>query len=303
MDFNGSSWRLFEDRICDLPAHRGEGDYLHAASVEARHRRRSLRAVSVNRHTADCHEFFLAVEGRVLIETPSQVFELTPGKLLLVEPGVEHEELPGSPHDSYLVFCLMTPGTTADLWQTLYLPHTNEDVLNYHLSLIGSEPLSAAAAMIGTELGHRRERWLQAVEHQVRYLGLVLQRRLASGSFEYQARTVAKSFRRYHPLEGAMFYCAANLRRPIRLRDVASAVGYSPSYLSRMFSEQLGVSFSEHLRNLRMTIATNLLSRSDLSVQEIAQRVGYQYPWHFTRAFVQATGVSPRQYRQQQATS
>jgi len=303
MDFNESSWRLFEDGIRDLLAHRSEGDHLYAASGGTHHRRRPPRAATVNRHTADCHEFFLAVEGHVRIETPSQVFDLTPGKLLLIEPGVEHEELPCSPDDSYLVFCLMTPGTTADFWQRLYLPHTQEDVLDFHLSLIGSEPTSAAAAAIATELGHRRDNWLQAVEHLVQYLGIVLQRRLASGSFEYQATTVSKHFRRHHPLEAAMFYCAANLRRPIRLKDVASAVGYSPSYLSRMFSEQLGVSFSQHLRNLRMSIATNLLSRSDLSVQAIAERVGYQYPWHFTRAFVRASGVSPREYRRRQATS
>lgn len=103
-------------------------------------------------------------------------------------------------------------------------------------------------------------------------------------------------------LDAALFYCAANLQRHVRLKDVASAVGYSPSYLSRMFSEQLGVSFSRHLRNLRMSIAMNLLSRSDLPVQAIAERVGYPYPWHFTRAFTQITGLSPRQYRQRQAT-
>ena len=129
MSVDGASWRLFEDRIRSFLAKRGEDGYLHAASgTTAGHRAR--RAVTVTRHTSNCHEFFLVVEGRARLETPAETFELTPGKLLLVDPGVEHEELPASPDDSYLLFCVMARGTTADLFQTLYLPHTQDNVLS-----------------------------------------------------------------------------------------------------------------------------------------------------------------------------
>jgi transcriptional regulator GlxA family with amidase domain len=69
-----------------------------------------------------------------------------------------------------------------------------------------------------------------------------------------------------------------------------------------MFTSQLGASFSDHLRTLRMGIATSLLLHSALPVREIAQRVGYAYPWHFTRAFRQATGLSPREFRRRADT-
>jgi AraC-like DNA-binding protein len=153
------------------------------------------------------------------------------------------------------------------------------------------------------ELAHRRAGWVEAVGHLVQYLGLLLQRRVASGSFEYASRTMSTNLNLNlnHPLEAALFYCAANIHRAIRLADVAAAVGYSPSYLSRTFSQSFGISFSEHLRALRLGVAESLLSRSGLPVQEIARRVGYQYPWHFTRAFTQAMGMSPREYRRAHA--
>jgi AraC-like DNA-binding protein len=300
MSIDGASWRLFEDRIRDLLAPRGESDYLHAAAGTTAGRR-ATRTTTVTRHTSDCHEFFLVAEGRARLETPGGSFELAPGKLLLIEPGVEHEELPASPDDSYLVFCFMARGTTADLFQTVYLPHTRDNVLSSRLRLVGTEPVEEAARLVGVELAHRRAGWVEAMGHLVQYLGLLLQRRVASGSFEYATRTMSTELNRNHPLEAALFYCAANVHRPIRLEDVAAAVGYSPSYLSRTFSQSFGISFSEHLRTLRLGIAESLLSRSDLPVQEIARRVGYQYPWHFTRAFTQAMGMSPREYRRKHA--
>jgi AraC-like DNA-binding protein/mannose-6-phosphate isomerase-like protein (cupin superfamily) len=300
MSIDGASWRPFGDRIRDFLAKRGEDGYLHAASgATCGHRAR--RAVTVTRHTSDCCEFFLVVEGRARLETPAETFELTPGKLLLVDPGVEHEELPASPDDPYLVFCFMAQDTTADLFQTLYLPHTRDNVLSSRLRLVGSEPVEEAARLVGVELAHRRAGWAEAAGHLVQYLGLLLQRRVASGSFEYATRTMSTALNRNHPLEAALFYCSANIHRPIRLEDVAAAVGYSPSYLSPIFSQSFGISFSEHLRTLRLGIAESLLSHSDLPVQEIARRVGYQYPWHFTRAFTQAMGMSPREYRRAHA--
>ncbi|MGD0111930.1 MAG: AraC family transcriptional regulator [Armatimonadota bacterium] len=300
MSVEGVSWRLFEDRIRDFLAARGEDGYLHAASGTTSNRR-ARRTTTVTRHTSNCYEFFLVAEGRVRLETPAEAFELTPGKLLLVDPGVEHEELPASPDDSYLAFCFMAQGTTADLFQALYLPHTRDNVLNSHLRLVGSEPVEEAARLVGVELAHRRAGWVEAVGHLVQYLGLLLQRRVASGSFEYASRTMSTNLNLNHPLEAAFFYCAANIHRAIRLADAAAAVGYSPSYLSRTFSQRFGMSFSEHLRALRLGVAESLLSHSDLPVQEIARRVGYQYPWHFTRAFTQAMGMSPREYRRAHA--
>jgi AraC-like DNA-binding protein/mannose-6-phosphate isomerase-like protein (cupin superfamily) len=297
---DGASWRLFEDRIQEFLAARAEEDYLRAAAAAPGSRAR--RATTVTRHTSDCHEFFLVAEGRALLETPGGAYELTPGKLLLIEPGVEHEELPASPDDSYLIFCIMARGTTADLYQTLYLPHAEEDTLRSHLGLVGSEPVAAVAGLIGAELEQRREGWREAADHLIQYLGRVLQRRFASGSFGYREWALATEFGRQPALQAALFYCAANLRRAVRLEDVAAAVGYSPSYLSRMFTSQLGASFSDHLRTLRMGIATSLLLHSALPVREIAQRVGYAYPWHFTRAFRQATGLSPREFRRRADT-
>jgi two-component system response regulator YesN len=97
--------------------------------------------------------------------------------------------------------------------------------------------------------------------------------------------------------EAALLFCRANLRQRLRLEEVAAAVGYSPRHLSRSFARHIGRPFSEQLRLLRMHVAAELLTGSDLSIAEIGEHVGYPTPAHFTRTFRRATGLSPRAYR------
>ena len=66
-----------------------------------------------------------------------------------------------------------------------------------------------------------------------------------------------------------------------------------------MFHEQTGTSPMRYLTDLRMSRARKLLADSSLTVREIAVRVGYPDPFHFSRSFKNAVGVSPAQFREQ----
>ncbi len=82
------------------------------------------------------------------------------------------------------------------------------------------------------------------------------------------------------------------------MSDVAKAVGYSPSHLSYLFSTYVGRSLADHIRELRLTAARDLLENTDLTISEIARSVGYADPAHFTRAFARANDLSPKGYRE-----
>ena len=77
-----------------------------------------------------------------------------------------------------------------------------------------------------------------------------------------------------------------------------------PNYdsLRHRFSTTVGESPSSTWRRARMRRATNLLLGTDLSVKEIAARVGYARQHEFTRAFARAVGVSPTAWRRRHVT-
>ena len=90
-----------------------------------------------------------------------------------------------------------------------------------------------------------------------------------------------------------------NYKREINVSDMAAEIGYSTSYLTRVFKEyNNGQTPMRYLSELRMAAAKHLLIDSRLSVKEISPLVGYPDPFHFSRSFKQACGVSPQQYRQ-----
>ncbi len=98
-------------------------------------------------------------------------------------------------------------------------------------------------------------------------------------------------------IELAKDFIRRNYDRPIRLEDVAREVYLSPKYFSRFFKERTGKTFNEYRIELRMTRARELLSGTNLTVSQIASRVGYQNSEAFIKIFKKMTGVAPSNIR------
>lgn len=88
-----------------------------------------------------------------------------------------------------------------------------------------------------------------------------------------------------------------NYADKITLEDAAAHVGLSRSYLSTIFKEEMGSSFTDYVNGLRVQKSMELLLNPALSLAEIADLVGYNDQSYYTKVFARATGVSPGQYR------
>ena len=86
------------------------------------------------------------------------------------------------------------------------------------------------------------------------------------------------------------------LSEPPSLEEIGRAVGCSPFYLSRTFSQQTGLTIPQYLRKLRMEQAAELLTSGRYNVTEAALEVGYSSLSHFSLAFCQTMGCCPTLY-------
>jgi AraC family transcriptional activator of pobA len=83
----------------------------------------------------------------------------------------------------------------------------------------------------------------------------------------------------------------------ISVGAVAQAVGYSISHVSARFREEYGSSLKSYLDQQRAHEAVRLLSFSELSISEIARRLGFPDVYTFSRFFRRLTDQCPREFR------
>ena len=95
----------------------------------------------------------------------------------------------------------------------------------------------------------------------------------------------------------ATSYISENYMKPICLDDLCSITHYSPSQLRNIFYREIGVSPIRYLHRVRLDHACTLLRETDLTVQCIAERTGFESSPYFCRIFIKHMGCTPTEYR------
>lgn len=85
------------------------------------------------------------------------------------------------------------------------------------------------------------------------------------------------------------------------LKDIAAKQSLSYKYISRLYKKQTGLSFSATQTQSIIDAAKDLLLNTPLSIREISNRLGYQYPSSFMRLFKNQTGLTASEFREKYA--
>ncbi|MDY0289801.1 MAG: response regulator [Sphaerochaeta sp.] len=100
------------------------------------------------------------------------------------------------------------------------------------------------------------------------------------------------------PVRKAQEYLAQHFQDELlSLESISEVVNLNSSYFSSLFKRSCNKGFFEYLLDLRITEAKRLLANTEFSIGEIAQKVGYRDPKHFSRVFKKACQIKPNEYR------
>jgi two-component system response regulator YesN len=94
-------------------------------------------------------------------------------------------------------------------------------------------------------------------------------------------------------------YVEENVCKRLTLGEVASLYGFSQNYLSTLFTKYGGCSFVEYTTNTKIAAAKKMMSSGDLKIHEIAERLGFESAFYFSKVFKKVEGISPRDYMRQ----
>jgi AraC-like DNA-binding protein len=99
------------------------------------------------------------------------------------------------------------------------------------------------------------------------------------------------------PVQKARAAIDENYRKPWEANDLAGIAGVNRNHLIHQFKKHLGISPTRYMWNRRVEAGVHLLRTTDLSVEEIAFRSGFQSGAHFSRIIKKEKGMPPGQLR------
>ncbi|MGN8770431.1 response regulator transcription factor [Paenibacillus barengoltzii] len=131
----------------------------------------------------------------------------------------------------------------------------------------------------------------KSMKDAFQYLKQTAEHIFALKKMDHRSRTA-------HVIDQICQYIEEHLNEDVSLVHLAERHYFNPSYLSRLFKQERGITLSEYIEKCRIHRAEQLLKDGDLKVRDIASLVGYDAAHSFTRFFKKVTGLTPQKYRE-----
>ena len=249
-------------------------------------------------YESHCHsavEIIVPVKGEVIYTlAEDSVYRVQSNEVLIVPPNTVHGLIMHEGSARYLL--LFEPDNIFGMRDMQLV----EGMLKTPIYLTGqSESQESIRQLLMQVVGcyERREFLWNSLCYS--YL-LQMYARLGQFNMTRELRRYDAKSQRIDPeiVDSARLYIDQNYMRDITLSDVSEFTGFSRCYFSRVFKQQLGLSFSEYLRQKRVSMAEELLIHSRQPIQEIAMSAGFGSVATFNRVFRDSKNCTPSRYRE-----
>ena len=101
----------------------------------------------------------------------------------------------------------------------------------------------------------------------------------------------------FEQLQPAITYMDANLSDNPSLGQIARVVHLAPNYFHQKFTRTFQMTPLAYMLQKRLNLAKQLLSSTDLTLEKIALRSGFQSPFYLSRMFKNRYNIRPREFR------
>lgn len=100
-----------------------------------------------------------------------------------------------------------------------------------------------------------------------------------------------------HIVTGVKRYITGHIRERLTLNEVAAEFEISPNYLSQLFKKFNDMGFNEYVTYLKIQEAKSMLAESTMKIYEVADMLGFESAFYFSKVFKKVEGISPTEYQ------
>ena len=254
------------------------------------------------RETHFAFEIMIILEGTQRTEFEGRSYDFVEGDIILIPPGTSHENScvskegmryfcvhfdiddPGI-QQNLLMYCPIKLSKDNDFFQEI------ERVLYTYIKLLEKDDFSLREKLLIEKL------LIELVLSLLDYATFEQEKMATSDNSTLVlaksiADTIQQNFRSFteYPLE--------ENRQLISMNYIAASLNISESTMLKVFRKVYSVSPKKYLDQLRYNQSKFLLHQPKLSVNEIAEIIGYQNLSHFSRQFKKWSNLSPKEYRE-----
>lgn len=248
-------------------------------------------------------EFIYMDEGRVLITAGENQYVLKAGEMAFHKPGEFHavrafEET----SSSFIIAAFVCQADCMRHFEHQILTLTRQEREYLH-EAVRHRRLAfpyvrtphvlsdLAGAMMPVPFGE-----LQMIQANLELLLLTLLRRGKSARIQPRVESYAQQLRNRQLSDKVKAYLEDHLGDNLTLEEIGDTLGYSVSQMKKLFRQENGRGIIDYFIGLKMEEAKRLIREGDLSVGEIAARLGYENPGYFSRLFRQREAMTPSEY-------
>lgn len=243
--------------------------------------------------TTNHYDINYVVTGDRKMITPLQSYSYHAGDVSMGEPYTYHRTISESdtPYERYLI--KFTPKFIEP-----FIQYIGKGIFNelYEQKLFHfSAPMQIKIEKMFCEM-------LEEYNKNVLYKEIILQGMLYRLLTTIYENKLNVSITRYkspltEPILKAIYYIENNYDKNITLERMAKEAHFSCSYYSRLFSSQLGMSFTEYVSNVRINHVKRLLIQTNKSIMEIAFDTGFCHGDYLSSRFKNKIGMTPSEFR------
>lgn len=239
-------------------------------------------------HFSSVHELLYVLDGRMTLHLGENLeFRAGPGDFLIIPAGTPHRD------EFQLLKGLRI--------QALFFRWEAEEYFKY----VNCRSLAAMPFDVRSEAQRRlefmRARWNGSERGKVE---AALQLHSILSLFYFAAEESAETLHTFPAgtapaaeiMHRVKHFLDQNFSSQVTLKDAAEFVSLSPSYLSRLFHHEFGISFSAYLTARRLESARHLLQTTSLQIAEVAARCGFSSSSYFIRVYSAHYGVTPKKH-------